>query len=507
MSGQYQEQWEKQLSGQPTRNHGFTSDIQNKVRERIRMEQQNNKRNRWFRTAAALTSVVIVLGGGWLLRDDIGSLLKQKPSGMDGVPAALQNDVLADENATLKVMVGQYDNFNNMQYARPFLLHHPTVTVETAQMPDKIYQGKELLEWVDKENPDVLRLSLQQYYELAKAGKLKPLDTLIKSDAVDVDAMYEPVIDILRQYGGGQLYGLTPAFQTDAVFINKELFEKNGIPLPHAGMTWDELLDTAARFQGTGTAGLVSSSFGDNPSALVDDIAQATGLQTDTQGGKQVTIDTPAWAELWTKITNGYKDGWIYRDKTSDSKSKVESFTPSDPFLKGDAAMVVTSGYYVSQIQSAWKDDQKWITIPVPGDQISSFHLLEIYAVSSTASSEKAAWEMVKFMNGSEFAKRLIGTGMSKTPIRQSDAQQKFGEEQIAAFYQNKLELPQDWQNAADGSPMSNTLAGYAFQDSKPLLEEVIAGTLSVDQALVQLKEKLEQHAQQDALNAQKEKS
>lgn len=503
MSGQRQEQWEKQLSGQPMRNHGFTSDIQNKVRERIRMEQRNNKPNRWFRTAAALTSVVIVLGGGWLLRDDISSLLKQKPSGMEGVPAALQNDVLADENATLKVMVGQYDNFNNMQYARPFLLHHPTVTVETAQMPDKIYQGKELLEWVDLENPDVLRLSLQQYYELAKAGKLKSLDTLIKSDAVDVDAMYEPVIDILRQYGGGQLYGLTPAFQTDAVFINKELFEKNGIPLPSAGMSWDELLDTAARFQGTGTAGLYS---GDNLNGLINKIGEAIGLQTDTQGGKQVTIDSPAWAELWTKITNGYQDGWI-QDKGADGNSNKVSFTPSDPFLNGNAAMLVTSGYYIQQIQSAAKDELKWMTIPVPGDQISSFYVTEIYAVSSTASSDKAAWEMVKFMNGSEFAKRLIGTGMNRTPIRQSDALQKYSEEQIAGFYPNKLELPEDWQNAAEGKPSSNALIGYAYQESGPLLKDVIAGTLTVDQALAQLKEKLEQHAQQDARNAQKEQS
>ncbi|PWV97278.1 multiple sugar transport system substrate-binding protein [Paenibacillus cellulosilyticus] len=503
MSAQYPEQWEKQLAGQPMRNDGFTSDIGRKVRERIRMGEQRNKSRGRLRTAAALTAIAVMLAGGWLFRENIGSMLNQKPEGMEGVPAALQNDVLADQDTTLRVMVGEYDNFVNSQYARPFLLHHPTVSIETSLMP----QEKDVLEWVDKENPDVLRLSLQQYYELAKAGKLKPLDTLIKNDDVDVDAMYEPVIDILREYGGGQMYGLSPVFQTDAVFVNKELFEKNGIPLPHAGMTWDELLDTAARFQGTGTAGLVSSSFGDNPSSLVNKIAQATGLQTDTQDGKQVTIDSQAWADLWTKITHGYKDGWIYRDKEADKKSKVESFTASDPFLKGNAAMVVTSGYYVSQIQSAWGDDQKWITIPVPGNQMSSFYLQEIYAVSSTTSNDKAAWEMVKFMTGSEFAKRLIGTGMSQTPIRQSDAQQKYSEEQVAAFYQSKLELPQDWQNAAEGSPISNTLVGYAYQYSEPLLEEVIAGTLTVDQALAQLKEQLEQRAQQDALAAKKEKS
>lgn len=502
MSAQYPEQWEKQLAGQPLRKHGFTSDIERKVRERIRMGEQTNRSRGRVRTAVALTAIAVMLAGGWLFREDIGSMLNQKPQVMDGVPAALQNDVLADQNATLRVMVGQYDNFVNSQYARPFLLHHPTVSIETAEMPE----GKEVLEWVDKEKPDVLRLSLQQYYELAKAGKLKPLDTLIKNDDVDIDAMYEPVIDILRQYGGGQLYGLTPTFQANAVFVNKELFEKNGIPLPHAGMTWDELLDTAARFQGTGTAGLVSSSFGDSPGALVNMVALANGLQTDTQSGKQITIDSPAWAELWTKIANGYKDGWIYQEKEVDSKAKV-SFTPSDPFLKGNAAMVVTSGYYISQIQSVWKDDQKWITIPVPGNQMSFFYLQEIYAVSSTTNNEKAAWEMVKFMNGTEFAKRLIGTGMSQTPIRQSDAMQKYSEEQIAAFYQSKLELPTDWQKAAEGSPINNSLLGYVYQDSEPLLEQVIAGTLTVDEALGQLKEKLEQLAQQDALTAKKEKS
>jgi multiple sugar transport system substrate-binding protein len=503
MSAQYPEQWEKQLAGQPLRNHGFTSEIERKVRERIRMGEQSNKSRGRVRSAAALTAIAVILTGGWLFRDDIGSMLSQKPNGMDGVPAALQNDVLADQNVTLKVMVGQHDNFNNMQYARPFLLHHPTVSIETVEWKDAEGSGDKLIKWLDANQPDVLRLNLQQYYELAKAGKLKPLDTLIQKDAVDVDAMYEPIIDILRQYGGGQLYGLTPAFQTNVVFINKELFKKNGIPLPHAGMTWDELLDAAARFQGTGTAGLVSSTFRDNPGSLVNQISQAIGLQTDTQGGKQVTIDSPAWAELWTKITTGYKDGWIYRDKEAGDKPKVESFTPSDPFLKGNAAMVVTSGYYVSQIQSVWKGSQKWMTIPVPGNQISFSNPLEIYAVSSTASSEKAAWEMVKFMNGTEFAKRMIGTGMYQTPIRQSDAQQKYSEEQIAAFYQNKLELQQDWQNAAEGSPISNTLAGYAYQDSGPLLEQVIAGTLTVDEALAQLKEKLQQHA----LAAKKEQS
>ncbi|GFN29922.1 ABC transporter substrate-binding protein [Paenibacillus xylaniclasticus] len=484
--------WERQLVEQPLRSGGFTSEIERKVRERIRMDQRNGKPRGWFRTVAALTAFVVLLGGGWLFRDDLGSMLKQ-PDKNNGVPAALRNDSLADLDVTLKVMISQYDNFTTMQEARPFLLHHPSVSIETALMQD----NDKLLEWVDKEQPDILRLSLNQYYTLAQQGKLLPLDVLIKKDGVDVDAMYQPIIELLRQYGGGQLHGLTAEFQTRAVFVNKELFQQYGIPLPRDGMTWDELLETAARFQGTGTAGLLANPWsGSSLYSLVEYIRISSGLQTDTQRGEQITVDTPAWIDLWNKVAAGYREGWIYRSPEQ-SDSAALSFTPSDAFLKGDAAMIIAGPYYMQQINQVWKGDkqQQWMTVTVPGNQIWDTYLGEIYAVSSTASNEKAAWEFVKFMTGREFAKRLIGMGMTDTPVRESDVPEDM-KEQTAAFYRNDLELPGDLSLVTEAVEQTNdTLASEAIELSAPLFKAVVDNELTAEQALAQLKEALSQAA------------
>ncbi|WP_127534568.1 ABC transporter substrate-binding protein [Paenibacillus kobensis] len=494
MSGQEQlPYWERQLVEQPLSSGGFTSEIERKVRERIRMEQRNSKPRAWIRTAAAFTAVAVLLGGGWLLRDDIGAMLEDKPNKQSGIPAALQNDTLADLDVTLKVMETEYDNFTNMQYARPFLLHHPSVGIETVMFK----QDDKIDEWTDKEQPDVLRLNSRQYYELVQKGKLQPLDALIRNNKVDVDAMYEPIINILRQYGGGQLYGLTANFNTNVVYVNKTLFEKNGIPLPREGATWEELMDTAARFQGTGIAGLAASNYNDRPYYLFDMIRRSVGLQTDTQGGERVTVDSPAWADWWQRIAAGYQDGWLYRDADK-AKKKGESFTPSDAFLKGKAAMTINGTYYIQQINQVWTGDkqQEWMTIPVPGNRTQDLSMSEIYAIPANVSSEKAAWEFVKFMTGKEFAKRLIGLGMSGgVPIRQADLSGE-NQERMAAFYEGKLELPDNWtQYMGMEKQSSDTLAGKAYDSGGALLDAVVEGQLTVEKALAELKEKLEQEA------------
>ncbi|MWC30299.1 ABC transporter substrate-binding protein [Paenibacillus sp. MMS18-CY102] len=496
MSERKQEYWERQLTGQPLRGGGFTSDIERKVRERIRMGQSTTKSRGWIKTTAAITAMAVLLGGGWLLKDDIGEFMNPSNK-MAGVPASLQDDSLADMDVTLKVMENTYDNFTTMQYARPFLLHHPSVGVEAVVRPVP-KEGDKLQDWIEKEKLDVLRLSFDEYVLLANEGKLLALDALIKKDKVDVNAMYEPVMDMLRTGGGGQLYGLPSDFQTYVLFVNTELFKQKGIPIPHEGMTWEELLNTAARFQGTGVTGLLPDSWAaDRVYSLVDRIGSSEGLQTDVQNGKQVTVNSPAWAAIWQKVADGYREGWLYREAKKDNS--VESFTPSDAFLSGKAAMVISSSYYMQQIDQVWQGDEQkqWITVPLPGISNASVYVNEIYAVRANTTNEKAAWEFAKFMTGREFAKRIIAMG-GNTPIRQSDWPEG-KQANIAAFYQNKFDVSEFVARSRARSTglgketASNTLAINAYQLGQPLMEQVIAGKLTVEQALEQLKGQLEQ--------------
>ncbi|MDG0873339.1 extracellular solute-binding protein [Paenibacillus thiaminolyticus] len=44
------------------------------------------------------------------------------------------------------------------------------------------------------------------------------------------------------------MYGLSPTFVSSAVYYNKDLFEQYGVTPPQDKMTWEQLLDLAARF-------------------------------------------------------------------------------------------------------------------------------------------------------------------------------------------------------------------------------------------------------------------
>lgn len=61
------------------------------------------------------------------------------------------------------------------------------------------------------------------------------------------------LIDMLRERGGGSLYGLIPFFYPSVIFYNAELFREHGIEPPHNKMSWKETLELAKSFAGIGS--------------------------------------------------------------------------------------------------------------------------------------------------------------------------------------------------------------------------------------------------------------
>ena len=80
--------WERRLGGRPPMKNGFTSDLERKVRERIRMKSTAHKSP--FRAVVAIMSVVILLGCGWWFRGDLKEMLvPQEPRQDIGASAAI----------------------------------------------------------------------------------------------------------------------------------------------------------------------------------------------------------------------------------------------------------------------------------------------------------------------------------------------------------------------------------------------------------------------------------
>ncbi|BBH21933.1 ABC transporter substrate-binding protein [Paenibacillus baekrokdamisoli] len=490
--------WERQLASRPPMKNGFTSDLERRVRERIRMKSTQRKSP--FRAVAAIMSVVILLGCGWWFRGDLKNLLGQdQPYEAIG---ALSNDTLGDKEVSLKVQILQYGNFDRIK--KPFIIRHPSVSIDTLNITMNEKQTPEEFEkWMDKNQPDVMMLPMNLFVKLSAEGKLKALDTLIAKEKFDLDAIHKPVVDALRLAGGGELYGLTTEFDSSVLFINKDLFEANHIPVPEDGTSLDEILKIAARFQGTGTVGLTSYERS-NKSLLASLIGESSGLQAISQidGKWKATLQTKGWEKIWSQIAEGYKEGWINNSPPLDFSGKkviyANEMFKTDLFASGKAAMMLPgsfgTSYYASmaEYEKSTKKAINWSTVAYRIDSSATngskyLNIPFVYAINARTTNPDAAWEFLRFTVGPQVAERddSAENFSAKQILSRPSAMKSVPEPKWRAFYKMEID-PQ--QALTDMNRQSDSAYANAYQQFNEIAGEqmkaVIAEKATVEQAL-----------------------
>ncbi|RIE04148.1 ABC transporter substrate-binding protein [Cohnella faecalis] len=223
-----------------------------KVKERIAMQEKKKYR---YRQAAAAIVCTVLLGAGYLLRDDLADWMRKAPAA---------KPVISDDEE-VRLSVQYYDTGSLLQRYSTFIIRHPSVRLEAVSPPQgEAYTAEGYVSWAKKSSADIFQVPLAYVDDMSREGLIKPLDAWIKRDSYDIESLYKPVVQAIREAGAGQLYGLAPSFETYALYYNKTLFNAANIPLPKDGMTWEEVWNLAAQFgespKGNDIAGL---SFGD----------------------------------------------------------------------------------------------------------------------------------------------------------------------------------------------------------------------------------------------------
>ncbi|MFC4808678.1 ABC transporter substrate-binding protein [Paenibacillus sp. GCM10023250] len=411
-------EWERRLAGKPPVKNGFTSDLENKVRERIRMTTMTRRRAP-LRTAAALLCLPVLLAAGWRYGDELKLLLQPKPHA--DVPAALGKDPLAAKEYELKVQ--QFGMNNTFQYTfkKPFIIRHPSVKLSLAESPDALYGDPVKFEaWFDAEQPDVVQVPYNVYAKLAADGRLQSLDALVKTDKSETAALHAPLVELLRQAGGnGQLYGLSYDLTSTALYVNEDLFASRGVTLPDGPVSMEELLLLAARFQGTGVSGLAAVNRS-NTFATVALAGQTSGLQTiaDRDGRLQANVDSDGWKRIWSTVADGYRTGWMNQAKPvqfGKGGITMADMGKQDPFALGEAAMTLGQSYYygnLKQYEQSGVMHFNWRTIPIRLDpsatnQEAYLGTSTVYAINAKSAQADAAWELLRFVTGGTWRQHL----------------------------------------------------------------------------------------------------
>jgi len=344
-----------------------------------------------------------------------------------------------DKPVTLKVAFINEQMFYQ-SYGNVFSAKYPNVQFEVISTMDAAMSkdpAQAMIDLVDETQPDVVMLTMAQYEALAADGRLYELDSMVTQSGFQLEQMVEGVVQLLRDAGGGKLYGLAPTFNTNALYYNKDLFAKYGVPEPTDFMTWEEVLKLAARFPTDGDDnsriyGLASSMFAQDPFQLIKDMAAAKGLNYLNADATELTMSEPEWREIFREVVEGYQSKTVHQPVPPQGDGGMMFSADSMLFNNGRAAMVIdnssminfmgggmamvssTDGSDTSSSQPE-KVNMGIVTAPVDAatpDMTSAYTVSQIFSINAASSQTDIAWAFIQYVHGDEAAKIRSNTAI-----------------------------------------------------------------------------------------------
>ncbi|MCE5171319.1 extracellular solute-binding protein [Paenibacillus profundus] len=277
---------------------------------------------------------------------------------------------------------------------------------------------EEYLKLIENNKPDVLFTEKTDLFEkLAQEGKLYNLDPIIAQEKLDVDGYMPGLIDMLRGYGEGSLYGLAPSFYTQNLYYNADLFREYHIDPPRNQMSWKEVLELSKRFAGLGSEDKpiygLTEEFG-RADDLLFGMAATSSLRALDAKGEKLAFNTEGWKEAMELVADAVRSKAVFTHPLGEEG--VSYYLQSEPFFGGEVAMVLGSSMFLNQILQGTRQENvkeiEWNMVTVPVDPASPnespfVDLNGIYAIAADSANKRAAWEFMKFVNSPEMAKAV----------------------------------------------------------------------------------------------------
>ncbi|RJG21838.1 extracellular solute-binding protein [Paenibacillus thiaminolyticus] len=431
-----------------------------------------------------------------------------------------------DGKGKIKVVYYDEDSFYR-EYGNYFNVKYPDIEFEVVNMNEmyKDLEGKEnvdyeaeQLKFMEKHKPDVMMVNLENMEKLVQEGKLYNLDAVIAQEKFDLEGYMPGLIDMIRERGGGSLYGLSPNFYTRVIYYNAELFREHNIELPRNKMTWQEIFDLSSRFAGIGSGEDQIYGYYERYGSLENlfyNMAQASSLRLFDPKGEKLVFNTDGWKQLMKQETESIRNKAVYTMPPSNNEDRV-FWGDDDLFFKGKAAMILENSWFLSQIKDRhlWDKESKkidWgmVTAPVDPaspDETAYAGLSDIYVIAADSPNKRAAWEFVKFVNGPEMAKAASRSMRGDLPTRTQFMKEVDGKS-TEAFYmlRPKAESGSMWGGPNVTIP-SEFYSSFGSILSKEL-QAVIDNKKTVDEAAaaVQAEGEVELHKTREAEKARKE--
>lgn len=283
---------------------------------------------------------------------------------------------------------------------------HPEIKVEFVHIPQNYFQKLHLLLASDLA-PDVVfinNLNIPVYEKY-----LLNLNHLVSEND---DDYYPQVLDTMSYQG--RLLAIPRDVSTLAVFYNKDMFDKYGIPYPNKDWSIEDLLTTSQKFKENDVFGI---SFEEQNLFYLPYLRAFNGGILNENN--ELIIDT----ENSKNGINFYAD---LRNKhnVAPKSHQSASETMAQMFLNERLAMHLTGHWLVPKYRESANFD--WDVINFPNTNGKSSVTLDAsgYGIIKSTKKQAEAIKLVQFLTSEESSKEFTKTGLiipARTSIMESD--------------------------------------------------------------------------------------
>jgi multiple sugar transport system substrate-binding protein len=268
--------------------------------------------------------------------------------------------------------------------------------------------------------PDLFLMNYRFYGQFAAKNAVEPVDERLKASSTLKAGDFYPEAMTAFQWHGRQLC-MPQNVSSLAVYFNRSLFEKYGVPAPKPGWTWNDMVGTAqaltrdgrgAVMKGTESEGggqrVAVYGLGVEPTVIrVAPFVWSAGgqLVDDEKKPTRFTLDTPAARQaLRTFLELRAVYGVVPPDE------EVEAEDDESRFANGRLAMLLTSRRATTTFRTIKNFEWDVAPLPTMGTAAGVLHS-DAYCITRGADNKDGAWRFMEYALGRDGARIMAETG------------------------------------------------------------------------------------------------
>lgn len=364
-----------------------------------------------------------------------------------------------EQNKTMKKMIAVYEEQN------------PNVTIETQLTTWSEYWTKLEASVTGGDAADIIWVNALKAEGYVDAGVL--MDVSEVAAELDLESNYPKALVEAYNYGGKQ-YAIPKDFDTNALFYNKELFDKAGVEYPTDDWTMEDFTAAAERL----SAGLDRGEFAcavafNSGQTTYQGSIYANGGYILSEDKTKIGWDDPKTMEglqVWVDLViKGY----------SASQEQMADTLPDTMFEGGKVAMLMAGNYMISTFEQNDAIKGKYNVVSRPsfnGKKTDVINGLG-YAVNAQTKNKEEALKFLTWLGGTE-AMEIQGKDGTVISAR-NDAQHYY------ADTQKELNLKIFTANLEDTVLLEPRCIKYTelVNIQKTYLADIWSGDMSVEEA------------------------